>query len=157
MSVIHLTNFIPAPVERVFDLTRNLEVHKFSMQKYQEKIIGGSYHSLVEKGDTIKWQAKHLRKVRVLESKITDMRPYEYFRDEMTMGDFKTFYHEHYFKPCDNGTIMIDYLHYTLPYGKVGEMFDRLYMKKYLEQLLTERNKVVHDIAASANKWKRYL
>ena len=30
------------------------------------------------------------------------------FIDEQIKGDFKMMKHEHHFKPCENGTIMID-------------------------------------------------
>ena len=36
MPFIHLTTFIEAPVQRVFDLSRSIDVHKLSMQRYAE-------------------------------------------------------------------------------------------------------------------------
>ena len=40
MPVIHLTTFIAAPVQRVFDLSRSIDLHKHSMAKHKEEPIG---------------------------------------------------------------------------------------------------------------------
>ena len=39
MPNIHLTTFIAAPVERVFDLSRNIDLHKESMTKHKEEAV----------------------------------------------------------------------------------------------------------------------
>ena len=46
MSVIHLTTFIAAPVERVFDLSRSINLHHISMSSSNEKAISqiGLHH-----------------------------------------------------------------------------------------------------------------
>jgi len=64
--------------------------------------------------------------------------------------------HEHYFKPCDNGTIMIDLFHYDIPYGFFGKLFDRFYLFRYINRLLHLRNKTIKEYAES-DKWKPLL
>ena len=44
------------------------------------------------------------------------------FTDEQVKGDFKMMKHEHHFKPCENGTIMIDLFHFESPYGAIGKI-----------------------------------
>ncbi|MBD0294000.1 MAG: cell division protein, partial [Flavisolibacter sp.] len=41
MPFIHLTTFIAAPIERVFDLSRSINLHKASMKAYNERPIAG--------------------------------------------------------------------------------------------------------------------
>src|SRR5215207_9481754 len=108
MPFIHLTTFIAAPQERVFDLSRSVRLHKQSMTKYQESIIDGVMTGLMNEGETVTWKAKHLFKERILKVKITSMQRPDYFTDEQVEGDFVQMKHEHYFKPIENGTIMID-------------------------------------------------
>jgi ligand-binding SRPBCC domain-containing protein len=156
MPTIHLTTFIEAPVDRVFDLSRSIELHKESMKKYQEDAAGGTRFGLVEKEDVIIWRAKHFFKTRYLKVKITALKKPETFTDEQVEGNFKIMKHEHHFKPCDNGTIMIDLFSYDVPYGSMGKIFDKVCLKKYMSNLLFERNKVIKDFAES-NKWKRLL
>jgi ligand-binding SRPBCC domain-containing protein len=79
-----------------------------------------------------------------------------YFIDEMTKGDFKSFRHQHYFKPVENGTIMIDILEFESPYGFIGRWFNFLYLKKYLEKFLIKRNQTIIQYAET-EKWKAVL
>jgi ligand-binding SRPBCC domain-containing protein len=64
--------------------------------------------------------------------------------------------HEHHFKPCENGTIMIDLFHFEMPYGTVGKWFNTFYLTRYLKHLLQQRNKVIKEYA-EGNKWKMLL
>jgi ligand-binding SRPBCC domain-containing protein len=152
MASIHLTTFIAAPVERVFDLSRSVNLHKISTAHTHEKIVAGKMHGLISEGETVTWQAKHLYKERKFTSKITAMLRPGHFTDEMIQGDFKRFRHEHYFKQIDNGTIMIDVLEFESPYGIIGKLLNKFYLKKYLEQLLLKRNEVIKEYAES-KKW----
>src|SRR5512147_1188258 len=102
MPTIHLTTFIPAPVKRVFDLSRSISLHKLSMQHTKEQAIAGVTSGLIKKDETVTWKAKHFFKTRVFTSKVTEMLPFEKFTDTMVQGDFKSFEHEHYFKPVEN-------------------------------------------------------
>jgi ligand-binding SRPBCC domain-containing protein len=156
MVKIHLTTVINAPVERVFDLSRSINLHKISVAHTQEKAIAGITSGLIKENETVTWQAKHVFKVRQFTSKITAMKIPEYFIDEMTQGDFKSFMHQHHFKIIDNGTIMIDIVEFETPYGILGQIFNTIYLKKYLEKLLLQRNAVIKTYAES-NKWKVLL
>lgn len=156
MPTIHLTTFIAAPVERVFDLSRNIDLHRESMQAYGEEAVAGTRFGLVEKEDTVTWRARHLMKNRFLRVNITGMKKPEFFIDEQAEGDFKMMKHEHHFKPCDNGTIMIDLFYFESPYGILGQWFNSLYLNNYIRRLLELRNKTIKEYAES-EKWKKLL
>ena len=156
MPTIHLTTFIAAPVERVFDLSRSIEMHKESMKTNGEEAVSGVRFGLIEKDETVTWRARHLFKNRLFRSKITEMKRAEMFVDEQIEGDFRLFRHEHYFKPCENGTIMIDLLNFEAPYGGIGRMVSRFYLTRYLRVLLEQRNKMLKEYAET-DKWRSYL
>ena len=156
MPTIHLTTFIAAPVNVVFDLSRHIGMHKESMASYKEEAVAGTRFGLIEKEDTVTWKAKHLFKTRLLRVKISEMIKPQMFIDEQIQGDFREMKHEHHFKPCDNGTILIDLFHYESPYGVVGEWFNSLYLTRYMRRLLEQRNKVIKEFAES-DKWKKLL
>ena len=156
MPTIHLTTFIAAPVNVVFDLTRHVGVHKESMSRYKEEAVAGTRFGLIEKDETVTWRAKHFFKTRLLRSKITEMKKPDMFIDEQVQGDFKKMKHEHHFKPCENGTIVIDLFYYESPYGILGEWFNSLYFTHYLKKLLEQRNRTIKKIAES-EKWKNIL
>jgi ligand-binding SRPBCC domain-containing protein len=156
MSKIHLTIFIAAPVERVFNLSRSISLHKISTVQTREEAIAGITTGLINLNETVTWQAKHLFKTRQHTSKITAMERPVSFTDEMIKGDFKSFCHQHFFKTVDNGTIMIDILEFESPYGALGRIFNAVYLKRYLEKFLLKRNAVIKEYAETT-KWKTIL
>ena len=156
MPTIHLTTFIAAPVNVVFDLCRHVGLHKESMSKFKEEAVAGTRFGLFANEDTVTWKARHLFKNRLLRVKITGMKERQQFIDEQLQGDFKMMKHEHYFKPCENGTILIDLFHYESPYGMVGRWFNNLYLTKYLKRLIEQHNKTIKEYAESG-KWKKLL
>lgn len=156
MPTIHLTTFIEAPADRVFDLSRNIDLHKESMLKHKEEAVAGTRFGLVEKEDTVTWRAKHFFKTRILRCKITDMKKPQMFVDEQAEGDFKMMKHEHHFKTVNNGTIMIDLFHFEIPYGSFGKIFSRFYLTRYMKKLLEHRNNIIKEFAET-EKWKRLL
>jgi ligand-binding SRPBCC domain-containing protein len=156
MPTLHLTSFIAAPRDIVFDLNRNISLHKISMEHVKEEAVGGVTSGLINKEDTVTWKGKHLFKTRYFTSKITEMNPYETFTDKMVKGDFKFFEHQHFFKSADNGTIVIDIITYETPYGWIGEMVNKFYLNSYLEKLISHRNKVIKQYAET-EKWRALL
>jgi ligand-binding SRPBCC domain-containing protein len=156
MPKIHLTSFIAAPVERVFDLSRSINLHQISTVDTNEKAIDGVLNGLVNKNETVTWQARHLFKTRRFTSMITEMESPDYFVDEMTQGDFISFHHEHHFKAADNGTIMIDLINFETPYGIFGKIANGFFLKSYIQKMLVKRNAVIKDYAET-QKWKAIL
>lgn len=156
MPVIHLTTFVGAPIERVFDLSRSITLHAKSMEASGEKAIDGVTSGLINLNETVTWQAKHFLKQRILKSRISAMTFPTFFEDEMIEGDFKSIRHEHHFKPIANGTIMIDLFHFETPYGKFGELVNTIILTRYMKKLLVSRNQIVKQYAEST-KWESIL
>lgn len=156
MFPIHLTTFIASPAKRIFDLCRSITLHKISTAHTNETAIAGVTSGLIYKNETVTWQAKHFFKARQFTSKITAIESPVFFVDEMVKGDFKSFRHQHHFKEIKNGTIMIDIIDFETPYGILGKIVSKIYLKKYVETLLLKRNKVVKEYAET-EKWKVIL
>lgn len=156
MPTIHLTTFIAAPVDRVFDLSRSIDLHRKSMAHTDEQPIAGVTSGLIGLDETVTWKAKHLMKTRILKSKISAMnRPFS-FIDEMVNGDFKSLRHEHHFKPIENGTLMIDLMQFEAPYGGIGRLVNSFFLTGYLRRLLEMRNLQLKEYAES-EKWRFIL
>lgn len=156
MPSIHLTTFIAAPVNRVFDLARSIDMHKQSMTRHKEEAVAGIRFGLIEKDESVTWKAKHLFKTRFFRSEITEMKKPDLFIDQQVKGDFKMMKHEHHFKPCDNGTIMIDLVEFEAPYGSFGKLFSKLYLTGYMKSLIEQRNKAIKEFA-EGEKWRKFL
>ncbi|AZQ43740.1 SRPBCC family protein [Nonlabens ponticola] len=153
MPSIHLRTEIKAPIELVFDLARSIDLHEHSMEHTNEKAIAGRTSGLVQQGETVTWQAKHLGITQKLTSKIIAVQPHHYFADEMKSGAFKRFKHEHFFETSSNGCIMRDIFDYDSPLGILGSLVDAIFLKKYMTDLLKRRNQLLKEFAES-DRWK---
>jgi len=156
MPTIHLTTFIAAPTTVVFDLSRHIGVHKESMSSFKEEAVAGTRFGLIEKEETVTWRARHFFKNRLIRVKVTEMKKDEMFTDEQLQGDLLSMKHEHHFKPCDNGTILIDLFHFESKWGMVGKWLNKLFLTRYFKKLLEQRNKTIKEYAES-DRWKKLL
>ncbi len=157
MPVILVKTTIQAPRERVFDLSRSLDIHITSTVKTNEKVISAKKTGLLELGEEVTWRAKHLGVYQNLTSKITSLNYPDFFVDEMQKGIFKRFSHKHIFKRISkNETLMMDEFDYESPFGVLGKIADTLFLKNYMERFLKERNQVIKEVAES-REWKKSL
>lgn len=156
MAKIHLTTFIAAPVERVFDLSRHIAVYKQIFQGRKEKISSGAGSTLLGKGETVSINATHAGKSRSVMLKVTSFERPNVFIEEQVKGDLQNFRHEHHFKRAENGTIVIDLLEFGNPKDIAGKIFGKIYFKKYLEELLRKRTELVRSYAET-EKWRAVL
>ena len=156
MPTLHLTTFIEAPAQRVFDLSRSITFHEASMAHTGERAIAGVTSGLIDLNETVTWEATHFFKKRTLESKITAMEPYRFFEDTMVNGDFASLRHEHHFKQVANGTIMIDLFNFESPYRGLGKLANTLFLTRYLRTILEKRNHIVKQYAET-DLWKKVL
>ncbi len=51
---------------------------------------------------------------------------------------------------------MIDVFEYVSPFGFLGRLIDKIFLKKYMINLLLERNKVIKDFAET-DAWRVIL
>ncbi|MBB5646067.1 SRPBCC family protein [Pedobacter cryoconitis] len=147
MPTIYLSTFILATPEIVFDLSRSIDLHQISTKQTHEEVIAGRLSGLIELGESVTWRAKHFGFFQELTSKITAFEKPNSFTDEMVSGAFKSFKHIHKFEPTHNGTIMVDIFSYISPLGTLGKLADYLFLKKYMKNLLINRNLIIKEYA----------
>ncbi len=151
MPTIKLLTKIIAPIERVFDLSRDIDLHKLSSQKTKEEAIAGKTSGLIGLGESVTWRAKHFGIWLTHTSKITEFEQLNYFVDEMTKGAFKSFRHEHRFQEMESITLMTDILEFESPLGFLGRLFNKWVLTNYLRRFLTVRNEVIKAEAERPN------
>ena len=156
MPIIKIEMKINAPIERVFDLARCIDLHTESMSNSKEKAVAGRTKGLINKDETVTWEAIHFGIKQKLTSKITIYeRPYR-FRDSMLKGAFKRFDHDHFFEMRNSQTIMKDVFDYDSPLGFLGDIADALFLENYMTELLESRNALIKTVAES-DDWKKYI
>ncbi|HLN95237.1 MAG TPA: SRPBCC family protein [Flavobacterium sp.] len=147
MTRLYFVTYIKAARERVFDLSRDVDFHTKSATTSRERVIGGRMSGLLEPGETVRFQGYHFGLCLRHTSTLTEFVHPAYFVDEMTEGHFRYFRHEHRFTDEGERTRMEDILHYEVPFGWCGRLFDRLFLRRHLTAFLTERNRYLKEVA----------
>ena len=140
MTRIHLETRIDSPIERVFDLARDIDLHARSMAATREVAIAGRTSGAIGLGETVTWRARHFGLWWTLTSRITVVDPPTRFADEQASGPFARFEHTHTFEPTAGGTRMTDDWEHTAPFGPLGWLADRLFLVRHMRRLLETRN-----------------
>ncbi len=147
MTTIKITTHYFAPIEKVFDTNRNIDVHQQSASKTQEIAIAGITSGLINKNETVTWKGKHFGVYITHQSLIPEMIFPTYFVDEQLKGKFKSFKHQHFFEQKENYVEVRDLLEYETPFGIFGKLFDKLFLKKHLTNFIIHRNAILKELA----------
>jgi ligand-binding SRPBCC domain-containing protein len=156
MGFIHITNFIAAPSETVYDLSRHILLQKKAMDKIGVRQLRGVSSGLLSVNDTILWGLRIVNKDFLFSLKVTELNPGHFIQEDMTQGSLESFKHMRHFKKIQNGTLVIDEIFYSLPKKVWTPWIDRFFLNGKLHELLRERNKVLKEYAES-NKWRALL
>lgn len=156
MPLIRLETRIAAPVDRVFDLARSIDAHSASTTGTDERAVAGRTSGLIELGETVTWEARHFGVRQKLTSRITEMNRPEMFVDEMVRGAFSSIRHIHRFEQKGDLTLMHDEFQFSAPLGIFGRLAEILFLTRYMERFLQERNKVLKELAES-DGWREFL
>ena len=139
MPVIRVETWIDAGVETCFDLARSVDAHISSTAKSHERAVAGVTCGLLELGDEVTWEARHLGIRQRLTVKITRFERPRVFEDRMVSGAFKSFVHLHEFVPARGGSLMVDTFDYRSPLGPLGTLADVIFLKRYMRRFLIDR------------------
>ena len=155
MQTIRLTTWIDAPVQRCFQLSLSVDLHIQSAAGSKEKAVGGRTSGLLQGGESVTWSGRHFG-LRLTHTSVIDLwRPYSYFRDVMSEGNFGRFEHDHHFAPMNDGTRMRDEIRFAAPAGLLGRLFQGR-LRRHLTRFLQGRNAYIKRVAES-EEWHSYL
>src|SRR5262245_37371312 len=156
MVRLELLTTIAAPIERVFDLARSIDLHMASTNWTGERAISGVTSGLIGPGQDVTWKGRHFGVAITHTSRITEYEFPNHFRDCMVQGWFRRFCHDHYFQRNCDTTAMKDVMAFEGPWGHVGVVVERLVLKRHMEDLLIRRNQCIQRVAESEG-WRRFL
>ncbi|SEF54387.1 hypothetical protein SAMN05421819_0366 [Bryocella elongata] len=160
--MIHIeeTTLIHAPIDRCFDLSRSVEVHLRSNIHSGEQALatGGVTTGLVGLHQRVTWRAKHFGIWQNLTSETTALQAPTYFQVTMVEGIFRSMQADHIFRAISpTFTEMKDVFRIAAPLPLLGLLAELLFLRRYMLNLLRERNAVIKRVAESPAEWQRYL
>ena len=156
MPVIDISTQINAPMQRVFDLSRSVDLHAASTAHTGERAVSGVTSGLMALGQEVTWRARPFGIWQQLTSRITEFDPPAHFRDSLVRGAFRRFDYDHFFSQRGEVTVMRDVFDFQSPLGILGRIADYLFLTRYMKQLLINRNTLIKT-TAETDQWQRYL
>ena len=139
MATFEIRTEIAAPPEVCFDLARDVAFHARSLAHTGERIVHQPAGDLLELGDEVEFEGRHLGVRQRLRARITALERPRWFRDEMTRGAFAAFVHDHLFEATASGTRMTDRIRFEAPLGAIGRLVARTILRPYLSRLIAQR------------------
>jgi ligand-binding SRPBCC domain-containing protein len=82
-------------------------------------------------------------------TQITHVEPRRRFIDEQRVGPYRLWIHEHRFEPVEGGVLMTDRVTYALPFGPLGRLVHRMFVRRRLEYIFGYRRRRVAEIFGS--------
>ena len=156
MPVIELITEVRAPILRVFDLSRSVDLHMASTDQTHEQAVAGVTSGLMSLGEEVTWRARHFGIWQHLTSRITEFQSPFHFRDSMVRGAFQRFDHDHFFESRGDITVVRDLFDFATPLGILGHVADRLFLAAYMKRFLQKRTDFIKQVAETG-QWRRYL
>jgi ligand-binding SRPBCC domain-containing protein len=154
METIALTTRINAPIELVFDLSTDIDA-QLSSASSTLRAVAGVTSGRIKLGQRVTWSSRQYGIAWKHTTEITAYQRPTHLRDEMVSGVFRSLRHDHYFAPDLNpdgssATIMRDHLVFAAPFPIAGIIAERLFLRRRLLKLLTDRNATLRQLAESA-------
>lgn len=154
LYTLTVTTNIAASAARCFDLARSVDAHLQSAGGSGERVVAGRTSGLLEQGEEITWEARHLGITQRLTSRITAFQPPDFFQDRMIRGAFKSFEHDHRFEADKaGGTVMVDVVRFEAPLGPLGWVAERLILAGHLRRFLRRRGMALKAMAESGDSF----
>jgi ligand-binding SRPBCC domain-containing protein len=94
----------------------------------------------VSLGQTIKFESRVLGVRQELVMRVMELERPRRFVDAMVSGRFKSFVHIHEFETAGMGTQLTDTIIWESPFGVLGRLADRLFLKGKLGAMVGKRN-----------------
>ena len=134
---------IHAAPARVYAASLDPQLHVRTMARYGETMVAGPAGGVFTDGSTVTWRARHFGIPFRLTSIVFELEPPHRFCDQQIAGPFAHFRHEHEFEEHPHGTLMRDTVTLRSPFGPIGLLVDRLFMRGYMRRLIDERGAIL--------------
>ena len=144
---LHEEMELPASLEQVWDFISSPENLKEITPDYMGFVI--STPNLPKKiypGLMISYKVSPLLGIKMnWLTEITQVKEPQYFVDEQRAGPYALWHHEHRLSPTDKGVLMTDLVTYRPPGGPLGDLAQRMFIRKQLEGIFRYREEALEQ------------
>ena len=135
------TQTIPAPLEKVWQFFSNpANLKDITPGNLGFKVISSHHGEKIYAGQIIEYKVSPVLGIPLYwMTEITYMEEGKYFVDEQRFGPYSLWHHQHHFKAIDGGVEMTDIVHYKVPFGILGDIAQRLFVKQQLKTIFDFR------------------
>jgi len=147
MKIYHLTQkqFLPITLGEAwsfFSNPHNLGDITPAGLRFQIKNI--SLASNIYEGQIIHYTIRILPFVWVTWlTEITKVKHHTYFIDDQRVGPYALWHHQHHFREVDGGVEMLDAVTYAVPFGILGIIAHRVFVRRQLRGIFSHRRNVL--------------
>lgn len=78
-------------------------------------------------------------------TEITHVHEPHYFVDEQRTGPYSMWHHQHHFEETPQGVLMKDIVHYSIPFGWLGRLANRLFVQKEINTIFEYRYRILEQ------------
>ena len=143
---LSVSQFIARPIDEVFAFfTRPANLGRITP-------AAKGFELLTDDGDPrdgleISWRIRPLLGIPMTwTATIAGFRPGRGFVDVQIRGPYRSWEHHHTFEAVDGGTIVRDEIEYALPFGRLGDLVNRLVVRAELRRLFGYRREAIRTI-----------
>jgi hypothetical protein len=148
---------IRAPVARVFDLVRSVDVHTATSSTIGGRAVAGKISGLAELDDVTTYSARFFGLRFKLAARVTALESPHRMTESLERGLFSEFGHVYTLRLLESGAIeLTDAFSFRSPFGFIGALFDSLILKPIMTRAMTARLEGLRRIAES-DEWRRFL
>lgn len=159
MPYLEDRTLIAAPIERVYHLTRSIDLFQHALKGYGTHAVAGRRSGLLNEHEEVHWASRHLGLNLRLVSQCVEGRLPHVFTVQRSGGVFPRMEHKHIFieqSGLEGGTLMVNQFSYGAPFGALGAFANPLFLKKYIYKLLQLKNSVIKRVA-EGDTWRDFL
>ena len=144
MSKVYSIKFVqnlPVPLEQAWDFfSRPDNLKDITPANLGFKIISPDRGDRMYAGQVIEYKEHPVLGIPLYwMTEITHVKDLEYFVDEQRFGPYSLWHHQHHFKAIEGGVEMTDIVHYKMPFWFLGNIANRLFVKKQLDSIFSFR------------------
>lgn len=146
------TQIVRRPIEEIWEFISDPKNLKKITPNYMSfDIISEDIPSRMYEGMIVSYRVSPLFGVKTnWVTEITHLKAGRYFVDEQRVGPYTIWHHQHWLEPIDEGTEMTDIVSYKPPLGYLGDIANKIVIKRKLKEIFDFRERRLEELFPSS-------